>query len=101
MSNETMTQRAKDAPLNGFTLTNAIREALGSASVCWNDTGEGRVFDPERAIEVADDLRGALAEFLRIAINQQSLDARADMADWEMVELILQAPAIGWPEDGE
>lgn len=96
---ETMRDRARDAANNGFTLTNAIHEALGTASVCWIETDDGRVFDSEAALDVAAGFQQALAEFLRVAINQQSLDARATMADWEMVELILQAPAIGWPTD--
>lgn len=85
--------RAKESALTGFTLNNAIHEAIGAASVCW---GEGGVFDEGAAMGVAKELQEGVAEFVRVAINQQSLDARADTADWELVKLIFQAPAIGW-----
>lgn len=86
-------KRAKDGPLNGFTLAAAVHEALGGASVCWDDNG---VFIPERALGIGRDLLLAIATFTTIAINQQSLDVRADMADWELAELIFQAPAMGY-----
>lgn len=96
---DVMTTRAKDAETNGFTAAQAIRETIGFASTCWTETPEGRVFEPELAALAGDHLMDALAILLRIAINQQSIDALAGMADWELVELILQAPVMGWEED--
>lgn len=92
-----LSEDAKDAVLSGQTIDGTIRVALGAASVCWDDDG---VFMEKRANKVADDLKLAFAEYLRIAINQQSLDAQIGMADWELVELIMQAPVMS-PESAD
>ena len=92
-----LSEDAKGAVLSGQTIDGTIRVALGAASVCWDDDG---AFMAKRANEIADDLKRALAEYLCIAINQQSIDVRADMADWELVELIMQAPVMH-PESGD
>ena len=91
-----LSEDAKDAALSGQTIDGTIRVAIGAASVCWDADG---VFMSERALEIASDMKRAIAEYLRIAINQQSLDAQIGMADWELVELIMQAPVMG-PESG-
>lgn len=88
-----LAERARDSALTGFTLDNAIGEALGAASVCWD---EDRVFDSVAATEIWADLRAAIAKFTQIAINQQSIDAGYGAADWEIAELIFQAPAMGF-----
>ena len=71
-----LSKDAKDAVLSGQTIDGTIRVALGAASVCWDDDG---VFMEKRANEIADDLKLAFAEYLRIAINQQSIDAQIGM----------------------
>ncbi len=92
-----LSEDAKGAVLSGQTIDGTIRVAVGAASVCWDDDGG---FISERALEIANDLKLAIAEYLRIAINQQSLDAQIGMADWELVELIMQAPVMGPEPDG-
>jgi hypothetical protein len=76
-----------------FTLRQAVGEAMGYASRCWDENG---VFESEKASEAVDDLLNAIAAFTKHAINYQSLDARCDMNDGEMVELIFQVPAMGY-----
>lgn len=91
MSTLNLAERAQDAPLNGFNLNAAIGEALGAASVCWTQDG---VFDSERAVAIIRDLNDAVEVFLRIAINQQSIDVLANTADTVLAERIMQAPAM-------
>jgi len=97
MSN-TWRARARDAALNGFTFAELVREIVGRSSTLM--AGD-RVFDTHEANVVADEAEQGILEFLRVAINQQSLDVRADMADWELVELIAQAPCFGFSESGD
>lgn len=40
-----------------FTVRSAVLQAIGHASVCWDEDG---VFDPDEAIEVADALIATL-----------------------------------------
>lgn len=87
--------RAKESATTTFTLKDAIGEAIGYASLCWSEIPQG-TFDSDRAAAVAHDLQGAIAEFLRGAINAQGLDADLGMADWEAVEIILQTPRMGF-----
>jgi hypothetical protein len=91
MSN-TWKDRARDAALNGFTFDALMHEIVGRASTLM--AGD-REFDDREATQVAVDAEAAVLEFLRVAINQQSIDAAADMADWEIAELIGQAPCFG------
>tara|TARA_B100000378_G_scaffold255538_1_gene232644 strand:+ start:648 stop:959 length:312 start_codon:yes stop_codon:yes gene_type:complete len=99
-NNLNLVERARDAALNGFTLRNALGEAVGYASLYWKTTPEGE-FDSSAASALVTELEAAIAKFVQIAINQQSIDAQADMADWELVELIFQAPAMGIEPEGQ
>lgn len=90
-----LTARAKEAATTGFTLKSAIGEALGFASMCW-DRAPVSEFDAASALLVADDLHQAIAEFLRGAINAQSIDADMMMSDREVVEIIGQDPSMGY-----
>ena len=94
-----LTARAKDAALTGFTLTQAIGEAIGYASTCWVDRDGDRVFDSQAATLLIRDLQAAIAVLLRISINQQNLDSDLDLADWQAVEILLQAPAMGYESE--
>lgn len=94
MSN-TWKDRARDSALSGFTFTQIIHEVVGRASTLM--AGD-RAFDGNEAADVADNAEQGILEFLRVAINQQGLDSLAGMADWEMVELIAQAPCFGFEE---
>lgn len=93
----TWVEQAKNAPLNGFTFDELIHQVVGRASTLM--AGD-RVFDGREATQVAVEARDAALEFLRCAINQQGIDANADMADWELAELIAQAPCFGIEVDG-
>lgn len=83
--------RAKNVPLNGFTLDDAIGEAIGAASTCWHPD---KTFDSVAAQAIVLDLRAAFAEFVRLGINQQSLDAKLNIADIELASRIFDAPAL-------
>ena len=62
-----LTARAKDAALTGFTLTQAIGEAIGYASTCWIDRDGDLVFDSQAATLLIRDLQAAIAVLLRIS----------------------------------
>jgi hypothetical protein len=79
-----------------ITLDAAVGEAIGAASVCW---GEDGVFDSVRAQEIVQELQEAIYWSIEIAINQQSIDTLANTADWELGELIFQAPIMGFEEE--
>ncbi|WDH80188.1 hypothetical protein PTQ19_07090 [Microbacterium esteraromaticum] len=58
-------------------------------------TAEKRAeWEAERETEPSEQVNAAL-EFLRVAINQQGIDNMVGLADWELVELIAQAPCFG------
>lgn len=91
----TWKEQAQDAAMNGFTFDQLMHEVVGRSSVLM---AGNRVFDEREAIEVAEAAKAAILEILRVAINQQGVDTIAGMADWELVELIAQAPC--WGKDG-
>lgn len=91
MSN-TWKDRARDAALSGFTFTELIREIVGRSSTLM--VGD-RAFDPREADDIADAAEQGVLEFLRVAINQQAIDAEIGYPDWQVVELIAQAPCFG------
>ena len=93
-----LTARAKGASLTGFSLKDAIGEALGYASMCWSETPSG-VFESTAAAAIVDDLHMAVAAFLTGAINAQGLDAELGMADWKVVELIAQEHRMGYESE--
>ena len=89
----TWKDRAQNAATTGFTFAELIGEVVGRSSTLM--AGD-RVFDADEATEVADGAEQGILEFLRVAINQQGIDSLAGMADWELVELIAQAPCFGF-----
>lgn len=91
-----LAKRARESAMTGFTLNNALAEALGAASVCWTPKG---VFESEQATAILVDLRDAIMAFTQIAINQQAIDARCGWADWEIAELIFQAPVMDFDQE--
>lgn len=88
----TWVEQAKNAPLSGFTFDELMRQVVGRASTLM--AGD-RVFDGREATQVAIEARDAVLEFLRVAINQQAIDAEIGWADWQVVEMIAQAPCFG------
>jgi hypothetical protein len=52
-----------------------------------------------RAQEIVQELQEAIYWSIEIAINQQSIDTLANTADWELGELIFQAPIMGFEEE--
>jgi hypothetical protein len=83
-------ERARDAAMTGFTFEALVAEIVGRSSTLM--AGD-RVFDEREANQVVVEALIAIQEFIRVAINQQSIDAQTGMADWQIVELIAQAPA--------
>jgi hypothetical protein len=80
-----------------ITLDAAVGEAIGAASVCWTD--HFQEFDSERAQAIVQELQEAIYWAIEIAINQQSIDTLANKPDWELGELIFQAPIMGFEEE--
>lgn len=97
MSNLKLKERAADAPMSGLTLGQAIGEALGAASVCWDENG---VFLSDRAVDIQRDLEAAIRKLVQIGINQGSVDAKLGIADFELTAQIFAAPALRTATNG-
>lgn len=98
MSTLKLQERVENGAETGFTLDNAIGEALGYVSVCWDAPSMG-VFQEDKARAAWDDLRGAILAAVKRAVNAQGIDADARMTDWQLAELIGQSAAFGFEEE--
>jgi hypothetical protein len=76
--------------------TDAMGEAAGAISVCWDESG---VFLADRANGILEDLQDALAIAVETAVNNSGLAAMTGYLGWEITELLLQQPIMGF--DGE
>ncbi len=97
-TNLQLERRIQEGALTGFDLNNALGEAVGYASMCWDTVPTG-AFDSEAASALVGELRNAILAAARRAINYQGIDALANTTDWELTELIGQSPAFGFDKE--
>lgn len=102
VEDDSLIDLARNASTNGLTVRDIINAAVarGIAEEVMGDED-----DFAAALDaITEDAVAAVAKLVEIAINQQSIDAQLGIADWELVELIFQAPVMNMdrpePEEG-
>jgi hypothetical protein len=104
--------RIEEGSLTGFTLDEALGEAVGYASMCWTDRviykgkyGRSdvteRVFDSDKAHALIEELRGAVKAAVAEAVEQAQLGAATGWANHEVADLLLQQEAFGFASHEE
>lgn len=66
-----------------LSLRNAVMQALGAASVCWDAVDQAGTFDPDRAIEVGEALMQRIESERPAGVNDESV--RQIMSTWDDV----------------
>lgn len=71
-------------------LRNAVMQALGAASMCWEYPSEAGIFDPDRAIKIGEALLSKISEdYIRIEVQDRQARAWMRVAEHPVMKAAI------------